>query len=527
MRRGPIRRAWLLGPWLLALPALAAGPVLHEYFDPSPEEDLALGATTAHGQLSAAIDTSSGVVAAPDPSRRPLGSEQAYGGRSTPESPDARYLIDRNTTRPDLVAYDDPFIPAVTPFKRLYAYDSVTESLELGVADKSLTEMPSSGPGLGPTEDGFYADMVVDLAADTPVRIPSVGPGARVISAVIEPKAPFVLLRDGADNWFVKSPAQRRARLVMELGIDRAVFGSEFAEVRRSDLAAHLPSLPSSVEDEADRVLSEIGISATTAPRAALALLVRYFRAFSPSEELPEAEQGAALYLELALSRKGVCRHRAYAFVISAIRAGLPARMVRNEAHAWVEVYDGVLWHRIDLGGAAGRLEMRQDQPKPLHQPPQDPFEWPEGSNSGLGLGLENAASSGQAPGDGASGVSSGGDATPASSPALPPAPSSTSDDRPPSELSFRVDRAVVRRGESVRISGRVEAGGAPCALSRVDVGLRDGSGSSVPLAPLPAGEDGRFSGDVVIPLSEVDVGDYQLFVSTPGTARCGPGRQE
>ena len=36
--------------------------------------------------------------------------------------------------------------------------------------------------------------------------------------------------------------------------------------------------------------------------------------------------------VDLALSKKGVCRHRAYAFTITAQGLGIPARMVMNEA---------------------------------------------------------------------------------------------------------------------------------------------------------------------------------------------------
>src|SRR5262245_55907470 len=116
------RAARLLGTLLLAalavgLPAHAQAPVLHEYFEPNPEEDLQLHATTASGTMPAAIDTPGGVVRAPDMFKSANPSEIAYGGGSTPNSTDATYRIDRNTTRPDAVHYDDPFVPAITPFK--------------------------------------------------------------------------------------------------------------------------------------------------------------------------------------------------------------------------------------------------------------------------------------------------------------------------------------------------------------------------------------------------------------------------
>jgi hypothetical protein len=45
-------------------------------------------------------------------------------------------------------------------------------------------------------------------------------------------------------------------------------------------------------------------------------------------------------------------------------------------------------------------------------------------------------------------------------------------------------------------------------------------------IGALPTDGDGRFQGSVTVPL-DVDVGDYDVVVSTPGAAVCGPGRSE
>ena len=57
--------------------------------------------------------------------------------------------------------------------------------------------------------------------------------------------------------------------------------------------------------------------------------------------------------------------------------------MVVNEAHAWVEVYDAKIWHRIDLGGAAANLDFTPEIGKPSYIPPPDPYAWPEQRDSG------------------------------------------------------------------------------------------------------------------------------------------------
>ena len=521
------RRAFplLLAALAAALPALADGPVLHEYIEANPHEDLALNATTLDGEMPAAIDTPSGVVSAPGADRR--ATENAYGGGSTPDSVDASYRIDRDTTRPEVVGYDDPFTPSVTPFKRQYAYDTVDYSLELAVADKTLEALPIGGKA-DFRDDQFYADLFVDLAENTPVRIPSVGPGARVLVAQTHPPLKFTLLRDGAENWFIRAGTRTRVRLVMQLAIPRDVFGSAFDDVSWERLARFVPQLPESVHKASEQVLAQLGMAPRAIrPREALMSLVTHFRSFAPSSELPRAASGAALYAELALSRKGVCRHRAYAFVITALALGLPSRMVRNEAHAWVEVYDGKLWHRIDLGGAADRLQFEQAPAGQQHQPPGDPYSWPEGSQSGSDLaerafGSQPGGASSAAPGSSAKAPSA---SAPPASAVEPDAEAKSRDGaRPSSTLTLEVRDAEVRRGAPLAVAGLVSADGEPCGHARVDVILRPKGGRASAIGALPADDKGRFSGTVTVPLG-LEVGDYDVSVTTPGTARCGAGR--
>jgi hypothetical protein len=524
------------GGILLSLPALADGPVLHEYFEPDPDEDLRLSATTPDGSMPAAIQTPVGVVAAPPPGREATRDEVAYGGSSTPDSVDASYQIDRDTRRPERVGYDDPFTPAIAPFKRLYAYDAVDDGLELVVSDKDLLRIPIGGEvRLG--EDAFYADLFVDLVPHVPVRIPSVGPGARVLAAQLDPPVVFELLRDGADNWFLASRERKRARLVMQLAIARAVFASPFGNVSWEALEHLVQPLPAAARRTASRVLEHIGVSRKLDPPAALAQLVRYHRSFIASDELPHAGAGAPLYEELSLSQKGVCRHRAYAFVITAHALGLPARLVRNEAHAWVEVSDSQLWHRIDLGGAAGELSYQPDSNTPLYEAPSDPFPWPGGSQTGQQMAVEARAraapSGGTGPGPAPAASSL---PNPTTSDAAPPGTSAEGEDArdaddaddgeasPSAELTLTLEQPSVRRGSPVTMRGQVSAAGEPCPFARVDVALRGGRRRATPIAALPTDAEGRYSGQVSVPLN-VAVGDYEIVVSTPGAGACGPSR--
>ena len=160
-----VRRALLWIP-LLALavtePAAAgmAGPVLHEPIPPDAREDLAMH-VALDGDLPAALQTPSGVVSAPDPRAPTSSADAAYG---TTDADRSTFQPDRDTRRPEIARYDEPFTPSTAPFKRLQAYDAVREDYQLYVRDVALTPVPT---GVVPAEDdeAFYEDLVVDVAA--------------------------------------------------------------------------------------------------------------------------------------------------------------------------------------------------------------------------------------------------------------------------------------------------------------------------------------------------------------------------
>jgi len=520
-------KVYVLAGLAFALPAHADGPILHEYIAPDAAEDLRMGATTQDGAMPAAIDTKSGVLAAPgEPRTNSAASQVAYGGSATPDSIDASYRIDRDTSRPDAVRYDDPFIPAVTPFKRLYAYDGLDESFEFVVHDKQLRALEIGGEPR-PDDDQFYGDLFVDIVPGVPVRIPSVGPGARVLVARVEPALHFELQRDGADNWFIVGDARKRVRLILELAIARRVFGSEFGEVSWSELSRSVPALPPAARAAAGEVLSAVGISQSVRPREAVRALVNYFRTFAPSDDAPRASSGGALYSELALSKKGVCRHRAYAFVVTALALGIPSRLVRNEAHAWVEVSDGLQWHRVDLGGAASRLEYEQHSTEHQHQPPADPYQWPPGSEAGESLTAQASSAGGARsgpPGAAASGAPPSArvprNVAPAASGALEP-PTPRDDPHSQNEVAISSEDRELRRGARFHVTGTARVDQTSCANSRVDIALRDKSGAEHWLGALATDESGKYDGRVALPF-DLEVGDYSVVATTPRSAQCG-----
>jgi transglutaminase-like putative cysteine protease len=527
---------------------------LHEPIPPDPREDLAMH-VAIEGDLPAALQTPSGIVGAPDPRALPRPSEATYG----PGTEHDAFVPDRDTKRPDVGGYDDPFTPSTAPFKRREAFDGVRSDYRLYVHDERLVEVPS-GAVPAPDDDAFYADLVVDVDSDRGVRIPSVGPGARIVRAHLAAGPEDVAMRvkrDGADNWFLEVYRPRgplRARLVMHVVAPRAAFGGDLADVGWSELP-RIPALPESVARESALVRSAIGVSRKMRPRAAITKLVEYFRGFSDSDEPPRGR--GSIYLDLALSKKGVCRHRAFAFLVTAQGMGIPTRLIINEAHAWVEVHDGVLWRRIDLGGA-GRMAPSAPAPsadRPAYEPPADALAWPPGAQRGGDMIADaRGGASGPSGGGAASSNPSGGPggndpgrdqggspssassalSSSASSRALAPLPPATRANsledrwgRPASAVSLAVSGAEAHSGRPLFVHGDVRAEGQPCPHLAVDLWLRAaGTQKAFLLGTLASGDDGAFEGGIAIP-SDALLGDYDVIARTAGDARCGSGSNE
>ena len=294
------------------------------------------------------------------------------------------FTPDRDTRRPDVLRYVDPFVPSTAPFKRLVAFDAVNEKFALYTFHSHLSPLPVVHGAAMAGEDVFYGDIPVEIGPDKHTRIPSVGPGARVLHAH---------LGVGRTRASGDARARRRGQLVRRLGRDRVGASRDGARdpalhVRRraSDpdwSALPSPTVPDNVASAAKDVMTHIGIGRHLRPAENVKKMVAYFRAFVDSDRPLEASRD--IYTDLALSQKGVCRHRAFAFAITALALGIPTRMVINEAHAWVEVHDATMWRRIDLGGAGRMLGEEANTAEP-YAPPTDPFPWPANATRGEDL---------------------------------------------------------------------------------------------------------------------------------------------
>jgi hypothetical protein len=536
-----VRRGWSPGPafwrrWRVAivLAALAASPaaagrdatLLHERIPPDPHDDIAMG-VVLEGDIPAAIETKSGVFSAPDPNRTPTAAELDAARRAAQASEGVSntFTPDRDTRRPNVMEYGDPFTPSTAPFKRLVAFDAVDSTFALYSYFPRPTTLPVVHGQAAAGEDVFYADLPVDLAPDKHTRIPSVGPGARVLHAhlgVGPRELPIMLSHDGADNWFIDGAERTNARLVMELAIPRAAFGGDFGDPDWTMLGA--TPVPENVAAAAKDVIAHIGLGRNLRPAENVRKMVAYFRAFVDSDVPLAASKD--VYTDLAMSQKGVCRHRAYAFTITALALGIPTRMVMNEAHAWVEVYDGSLWRRIDLGGA-GRMLSEQAKTAEPYAGPNDEFPWPANATRGEDLTEKARHITTPGPGPGGPGTGPGAASSASSAASQPPSPKDPSDKRPAAKLAIDLGEPDVMRGAPVHVHGRVTADGSACKGVAVNVSLYDPkSRREARIGTVATDDKGAFTAAIVLP-STVPLGDYQVVARTDGDSQCGPGASQ
>jgi hypothetical protein len=259
--------------------------------------------------------------------------------------------------------------------------------------------------------------------------------------------------------------------------------------------------------------------------------------AFEESAQPPK--DSGDIYLDLVREKKGICRHRAYGFVVTAHALGIPARFVQNEAHSWVEVeLERIGWMRIDLGGAAHGLTARGMNDRPLYQPAEpDPLPRPatyEASYSLLGRDVkglrrpddEQLLGRWVKPDEQSPAAQAQGSASFMAGPS----------NRAPRDGSGRAQLRVLLdqrhlsalRGTELSVSGRVQnATGQGIAGLRVEISLAaEARRERMLLGVAVSGARGNFSGAFAIP-PDLAAGDYKLVVVTPGNATYLPAIAE
>ncbi|MEZ4335781.1 MAG: transglutaminase domain-containing protein [Sandaracinaceae bacterium] len=517
-------------------------PTLHEYV-PDLEADEGTILVSSGGETPEAIVYDGEVLPRPElgglrRDEAPMlagegdGRQREEPGRRSPD-----FRPDRVTHLDGTVGYFTVFSPAIAPFKRVTALDRVVLAPDgtpiLSIADVRRQRVQPVGATAespdGLPRDRFWGSVVLDFREGEVVPFPSVAPESQILSIETDPSTEVEIWRDGADNFYASAPAagSGRVRVVFLTDAPRSYFGRPIPEGPVGALVEHVAPLPASVQRDAETFASELSLSRSSSYRVALETLTRYFRSFEESERPPENRGN--IYLDLARGRRGICRHRAYAFVITAQALGIPARFVQNEAHAWVEVElpaDGG-WMRVDLGGAATGLEARGAEDRPPYQPAaEDPLPRPreyeeayEEARRMSGLRTPNPVPGG--PGEGPASGDEEGPGVNDLPAALPPAPGSPA--RGALALDLDSHRFDVFRGRELEITGRARGGSDGVGGLRVEALLRAPRAEREWLLGVTVTDEaGRFRAVVGVP-PDLAVGEYRLVVRTPGNDTWGP----
>jgi transglutaminase-like putative cysteine protease len=536
-----------------AVAAHADGDVLHEFI-PNIDPDEPVAALAAHEADPSAIVYDGEVLQAPERSDR---SSSAPAMVSTPgdgagaEQPGQRspsFRPDRITDLEGSLQYYEAFKPAIAPFKRVSALDATRLGADgvtpvLAVHDPRRrpvkVERADSTPPDARARDRFFGEVTLDFSQALVVPLPSVSPESRILSLRTEPPTELAIERDGADNFFAVAKKTPAGPVFAAFLTDapRSYFGTALPQTPVAALTNEVPPLDAAIRARALGFAAELGLRPSSSSAAALSALTAHFRAFEESAE-PPPDKGD-IYLDLARSKKGICRHRAYAFVVTAHALGIPARFVQNEAHSWVEVkLARIGWMRIDLGGAAHGLTAHGADDRPMYQPAEpDPLPRPtayERSYSLAGRDVRGVRKPGdkelqgrwvspdaQAPAAQAQGRASfmGGPSRRAAT---------DTSGRAPLTIVLAERQKTVLRGNELDVSGQVhDASGEGVGGLRIEISLAaQGRRERMLLGVAVSAQQGVFAGRFGIP-PDLAAGDYQLVVVTPGNATYLPAIAE
>ncbi|HEX4419545.1 MAG TPA: transglutaminase domain-containing protein [Kofleriaceae bacterium] len=491
---------------------------------------------------------------------RPADGEPVLGAGGFAADRQTSMAPDGNTGPDSTLHYVSVFNPDVLPFKRMSTFDGVADDYTLKIAHTALAELAVGGSPNDKARDRFWGSVLVKLSPGTEVALPSVAPDMRILSYEIKPRIQVRFEKDGADNFFVRTEEAGAAgtyRLVFLADADAGYFAPSLPS------GGHLtprmvlgmappelqPALPAGVARAARRTLDKLMIDADMDLGVVFNKLVGYFRSF---EAKPLPRTSGDIYRDLCDSRAGVCRHRAFAFMITANAIGIPTRFVENEAHAFVEVwFPGRGWQRIDLGGAALQMDVQGADNKTLHRPrADDPFEKPpeykqsytqlQGDIKGLTSqqladkhkSLDQSPASGSFDGSPGSGGGTGGGSNGSGGSKTAGGPDRISPDqslpvvtRDPKKLSPALVVTLADehafRGDQIHVEGRASVTGKPLADHSVDVFLsptgRSGA-QSILLGRAATAADGTFRADFAVPPS-ITLAAYDIWLSSPEDA--------
>lgn len=448
--------------------------------------------------------------------------------------------------RPDLATdvheastYVEHFVPALTPFQRWVGLDTVRLAndaetpvlVDNGSALRrrlTVTQAVEGGRDAGdvvPTHDEFVGLYKVDRRYSDVHRLPAAAPQLQLLALETKPAVGVHLEQDAADNlWAVFAPGA--VATVVELRYRVAVRRDYFAmpsipDVPSDVLSTLVPAMPATVRRQALKLASSLlGLHFGQSMRRVLPKLVGHFRAYVVAPQPTSSAARGDVLSELVLGQRGLCRHRAYGFVILAQALGIPARFVHNEAHAWAEVAlpEPLRWLRIDLGGAVDGVTFRGVGAGPMHRPTfRDVLPRPLAYRQAIATAARRFQAEQRHVGASSSNRAQ---------PLRPPTKTATGRRL---HVQLATQRWKIRRGETLRVFGSVvDDEGRGIGDLPIEVWL-DGErrvATSVVESSTRSDAQGRFAADLRVPAT-LPVGNYGLRVRSSGSLLDAVGERD
>lgn len=277
------------------------------------------------------------------------------------------------------------FEPPLGALKRWQVLDGLGSDYLIFLRDNTTTPLAVSG---GDYDHIFYGALNVTLIEGVYFRIPNPTPDSVLLSYYFE-NASVEFFKDPADNYYVLADYDADPdtigsyvnTLYFTFGTDGAYFDLDIpAGLTTADEPVELlPDISSNVRTSVQYFLDTVdeervqNLDGETSLSLIVTNLTGYFSNFTEGTgDVPNPSGNLDIYETIALNKIGACRHRAFAFFVTANTLGVPTRYVANEAHCFVEVYipngsySDSNWHRINLGGAG---ETNPGEPRPPDPP--------------------------------------------------------------------------------------------------------------------------------------------------------------
>ena len=302
-------------------------------------------------QLPAASGTNADVRSPPqDPTRAET------PGTRPPLDPEAGFVLDGDTRSEGDLRYLHVYTPSIAPMKRVHVW---TQLMDEGNSYRLITPptpyVPQPVDAMPPAGwVRFSGSMRADLLAERWTTLPSVAPDMVFVRFQTDPEVPLVVGRDAADRYAVRVTRSGSYALTWEVAVPGAYFGERPAPGGLRHPRPEAPQIAPTLGRRVRRWLPPALLP--SGDEAGVVALQEWFLAFVAGP-VPANLRTGHLLEDVLRTRRGVCRHRAAAFVAVLHAHGVPARMVMNEAHAFAEVWlDDIGWRRMDLGGDAASL---------------------------------------------------------------------------------------------------------------------------------------------------------------------------